>query len=200
MNDVYQFPTAQTASTPARIARGLGWFSIVLGVVEVVAPDAVNRLCGLRARDSMVRLYGLREIACGVGILTSRDPRPWLWARTGGDMVDLASLALADKAPASALRVGMAAMNVGSIAAMDIYAAESFPPPPAPPSRYGYGNRSGLPDTPAAMRGAALTDFQMPDDMRVPAALAPWTLGDDPTPRKGDGQASNGQANSGHTS
>ncbi|ANN76642.1 hypothetical protein [Bordetella flabilis] len=174
MNDVYQFPTAQTESRPARLARGLGWFSIALGVAELAAPALVNSVCGLRARPATVRLYGLREIACGIGILTSRDPRPWLWARTAGDMVDLASLALADKDAPNAVRTGMAAMNVGAIAALDIYAAESFPAPPPPPSQYSYADRSGLPRPPDAMRGAALQDFEMPDDMRVPAALAPW--------------------------
>jgi hypothetical protein len=174
MNDVYQFPTAQTESRPAKLARGLGWFSIALGVAELAAPALINSVCGLRARPGTVRLYGLREIACGIGILTSRDPRPWLWARTAGDMVDLASLALADKDPPNAMRTGMAAMNVGAIAALDIYAAESFPAPPPPPSHYGYADRSGLPRPPDAMRGAALEDFQMPEDMRVPAALAPW--------------------------
>jgi hypothetical protein len=174
MNDVYQFPTAQTESRPAKLARGLGWFSIALGVAELAAPALVNSVCGLRARPATVRLYGLREIACGIGILTSRDPRPWLWARTAGDMVDLASLALADKDAPNAVRTGMAAMNVGAIAALDIYAAEAFPAPPPPPSQYSYADRSGLPRPPDAMRGAALQDFEMPDDMRVPPALAPW--------------------------
>jgi hypothetical protein len=209
MNDVYQFPTAQTESRPAKLARGLGWFSIALGMAELAAPALVNSVCGLRARPATVRLYGLREIACGIGILTSRDPRPWLWARTAGDMVDLASLALADKDAPNAVRTGMAAMNVGAIAALDIYAAESFPAPPPPPSQYGYADRSGLPRPPDAMRGAALQDFDMPDDMRVPPALAPWdgkdqanesgqTAGSGPAaPRSGTAQPSATEATRG---
>ncbi|ARP89506.1 hypothetical protein CAL14_03705 [Bordetella genomosp. 9] len=185
MNDVYRFPTARTASTPAKVARGLGWFSIALGVAELAAPGLINRVCGLRARKDMVRLYGLREIACGVAILTGRNPRPWLWARVGGDMVDLASLAMADKRGPSALRTGMAAMNVAAVTALDVYAARSYPPDAPPPSLYGYGDRSGLPDSPERMRGVALKDFQMPDDMRVPHALAPWTTRD----RRGNGAA-----------
>jgi hypothetical protein len=150
----------------------LGWFSIALGAMELAAPSLVNRACGLRARDGMVRLYGLREIACGVAILAGRDPRPWLWARVGGDMVDLASLALADKS--HAVRTGLAAANVAAVTALDVYAAQTHPALPPPPSHYGYADRSGLPDRPETMRGEARKDFRIPDDMRVPPALAPW--------------------------
>jgi hypothetical protein len=188
MNDEFHFPTSRDAAaqghassprerpalTPAKLARGLGWFSIALGVAELATPGLVNRLCGLRARDGMVRLYGLREIACGVAILSGRDPKPWLWARVGGDVVDMASLALADKARPNAMRTGMAALNVAAVTALDVYAAQRYQPAPPPPSRYGYSDRSGLPDGPQAMRGAALKDFKMPEDMRVPPALAPW--------------------------
>ena len=37
-------------------------------------------------------LMGLRELACGVGLLASRRRGPWLWLRVGGDVVDLAVL------------------------------------------------------------------------------------------------------------
>jgi hypothetical protein len=40
----------------------------------------------------IMRAYGLREIATGVGILTAKDPTPWVWGRVAGDALDLASL------------------------------------------------------------------------------------------------------------
>jgi uncharacterized membrane protein len=40
-----------------------------------------------------MRLIGLRELACGVGILASRRPDAWLGARVAGDVIDLALLA-----------------------------------------------------------------------------------------------------------
>src|SRR5690242_9286505 len=52
-----------------RLARFLGWFSIGLGVAEVVAPRTVARLVGTRNNSGLIRCYGLREIASGVGIL-----------------------------------------------------------------------------------------------------------------------------------
>src|SRR5438309_8488718 len=67
-----------------RLARFLGWFSIGLGVTEVVAPRAVARIVGIRNHRWLIRSYGLREIAAGVGILTQPKPAGWLWSRVGG--------------------------------------------------------------------------------------------------------------------
>ena len=67
--------------TARKVARGLGWFSIALGVAELMAPRAVARATGMRRSDTLMRAYGLREIGAGIGLLTARDPTPWLWAR-----------------------------------------------------------------------------------------------------------------------
>jgi len=40
-----------------------------------------------------MRSTGVRELANGVGILSQRNPAPWLWSRVVGDVVDLAVLA-----------------------------------------------------------------------------------------------------------
>lgn len=77
----------------ARLARKLGWFSIGLGVAEIVFTNEVARATGIRNRQ-LLTLYGLREIATGVGLLMSRKPAPWLWARVAGDGLDLATLAI----------------------------------------------------------------------------------------------------------
>jgi uncharacterized membrane protein len=42
--------------------------------------------------NALMRAIGLREIASGVGILTQSRPTGWLWARVGGDALDLALL------------------------------------------------------------------------------------------------------------
>ncbi len=49
-----------------KLARSLGWFSIVLGLVEVVASRALARLIGVRPHPTRLRLLGFREIASGV--------------------------------------------------------------------------------------------------------------------------------------
>ena len=74
------------------LARGLGWFSIGLGMAELVTPRAVTRALGLRGQEGLVRAYGLREIGTGIGILMAEDPAPWIWGRVGGDALDLATV------------------------------------------------------------------------------------------------------------
>lgn len=75
------------------VARGLGWFGVGLGVIEVLAPRALGRAVGLEKHAGLIRLFGLREIASGVLILAAEDPEPWLWARVAGDGLDGALLA-----------------------------------------------------------------------------------------------------------
>ena len=72
------------------LARFLGYFSIGLGMAELLAPRAMTRLSGVRP-GGLLQAYGLREIACGIGILASSRPTGWLWARVAGDFLDLAT-------------------------------------------------------------------------------------------------------------
>ncbi len=59
----------------------------------------------------------------GVGILTGQ-PRPWVWARVAGDLMDLALLGMAFNARnADRDRVAMATASVVGITALDLYAA-----------------------------------------------------------------------------
>ena len=73
------------------VARGMGWFSIGLGVAELLTPSLVGALTGVR-NNKLLRLYGLRELACGVGILNSEQPASWMWARVAGDVMDFATI------------------------------------------------------------------------------------------------------------
>jgi uncharacterized membrane protein len=78
-----------------RLAKGLGWFSIGLGLAEVAAPHVVADLIGVRDDRQNCRTLqglGLREIATGIGILSQDRPGGWLWARVAGDVMDLAVL------------------------------------------------------------------------------------------------------------
>jgi len=106
------------------LARGLGWFSIGLGLAQVVAPRDVARSIGVSDDDrnrTLLRVVGLRELACGVGILTRRRPAAWLWARVAGDAMDLALLgaALTSNAPRRD-RVAAATVAVAGVTALDV--------------------------------------------------------------------------------
>lgn len=83
----------RSLSSVDRTARALGWFSIGLGFVEMLAPKAVTRSLGMesRAMDATVRVFGAREI--GAGLLTlSTEKKLGLWARVVGDTLDMAVL------------------------------------------------------------------------------------------------------------
>jgi uncharacterized membrane protein len=81
-----------------RLAKGLGWFSIALGLSQLIAPRGLARGIGVRENPRSIigmLAVGLRELTAGVGILASRSRKarmPWLWARVGGDIMDIALL------------------------------------------------------------------------------------------------------------
>src|SRR3954452_6115732 len=83
----------QSRSARDKLARNLGYFSIALGVTELLAPKAIGNAIGLNGIEPVIRAYGAREVATGVAILTSHDPAPWIWARVAGDMADIATVA-----------------------------------------------------------------------------------------------------------
>jgi len=153
------------------LARGLGWLSIGVGMAELLAPRAVARATGMRRRNErLLRTYGVREIAAGIGLLTAKDPAPWLWARVGGDALDLATLAARGR-PREASTAGALAA-VAAVTLVDIAAARLVQSRGRGPVR-DYSTRSGLPRAAEDMRGAARADFAMPADMATPALLRP---------------------------
>lgn len=77
---------------PLTLARGLGWFSIALGAMELFGGRRMARSLGMAHRTPLVRLFGLREIVVGLGILARPTSPALLWARVGGDALDLAAL------------------------------------------------------------------------------------------------------------
>jgi uncharacterized membrane protein len=88
-------PQQGTEDASERRARGLGWFSIGLGLAQIGAPRTVARLIGVsdddETRNTMFAI-GLREITSGIGILSRPRAAGWVWSRVGGDLMDLALL------------------------------------------------------------------------------------------------------------
>lgn len=78
-----------------RLATALGWFSIGLGLAQVVIPANVARLAGAEPTPrtlQLMRALGLREISSGLGILSGKRTDAWVKSRVAGDMMDLALL------------------------------------------------------------------------------------------------------------
>jgi hypothetical protein len=159
-----------------RLANALGWLSIALGCIEIGASRSLARSLGMRGQETLIKAYGLREIATGVGILVAKDKTPWIWGRVAGDALDIATLVpQLDGGNRKRENAGIALAAVAGVTALDLYCAgtlSSESPRPLPPMR-DYRSRSGYPKPPEAMRGAA-RDFEIPRDFRTPEALRPW--------------------------
>jgi uncharacterized membrane protein len=116
---------------PTRLARALGWFSLSLGIAEVLAPRFVARLAGVRhVHPGLVRLCGMREIASGMMIFgQGKKPRAAMWSRVAGDAMDIGTLAAVASAGAPGARKGalaFATANVLAVTALDVYCAQAF--------------------------------------------------------------------------
>ncbi len=164
------FPSPRQART---LARGLGWFSIGLGLVELVAARRVSRAVGLPGHTALIAAFGVREVINGLGLLRSRQPGPWLWGRVAGDAVDAAALATAFQARGDRTGTAVALGAVAGISVLDVTCARALSAGPARPP-VDYSARSGWPLPAVEMRGAARNDFTPPRDMRIPQALRPW--------------------------
>lgn len=107
-----------------RLAYGLGWFSIGLGITEIVAATPLASFFGIPRQTPLLRLFGFREVGAGIGILRSTDPGPWMWGRVGGDALDLAALGAAmGKDNPQRGRVAAAIGVIAAITALDAYNA-----------------------------------------------------------------------------
>lgn len=119
-----------TNATAERLAKGLGIFSIGLGLVEIAAPGALGRTIGLNdsRRDRLtLRAFGLREFSDGVGILATPQPAGWLWGRVGGDLLDLAYLGWALTSKKSRrTRLTLALGAVAGVTALDLLSSRQL--------------------------------------------------------------------------
>jgi hypothetical protein len=172
----YQQNSRSNGSAMA-LARGLGWFSIGLGLTEMLMPRVLTEQMGMQGKESLLRFYGAREMAAGIGILMSDNPGPWVWGRVAGDALDLATLAtgLDEQNPRKG-NVAIALAAVAGVTALDCITAKTL----TGTSRHSrpvpdYSDRCGMPRPPEEMRGIARKDFTPPRDMRTPEALRSFT-------------------------
>lgn len=159
--------TGPSARSPSdRLARALGWISIGLGLVELLAAPRVTRALGLEGKERMVRACGAREIAAGVMSL-SVSPRPGIAARIAGDALDLASLAAARRRDnPKKNNVDLALAAVLGVTLLDIVCHQGLRARHQRPRVGGrdYSDRSGLPKGIEASRGLARRDAPTADD------------------------------------
>jgi uncharacterized membrane protein len=111
-----------------QLARGLGWFSLGLGLAELLAPRGVARVAGVKGNTTLIRLLGLREIAHGIAIFAQgKRPAGAVWSRVVGDALDLACLGAAYASPDSdKARLTFATANVLAVSALDVLCAQQL--------------------------------------------------------------------------
>jgi uncharacterized membrane protein len=116
----------------------LGWFSIGLGLTELLMPRGLGKTIGIRrSRRMLMRFLGLREIAAGIGILTQPKKPAWMWSRVGGDAMDLALLGAAMASDDSRKgRLATATAAVVGVTALDFVVSREL-------SKTGNGDGSG---------------------------------------------------------
>ena len=123
-----RFRSGQPSSSARRLAKGLGWFSVGLGLAELLAPRAIANISGVsNTHTGLIRLYGLRELASGIAIFSQKKPAEAMWSRVAGDALDLVSLGRACTAPdAKRGRITFATANVLALTTLDVIAARQL--------------------------------------------------------------------------
>ena len=158
-------PSSLTAAD--NLARGLGWFSIGLGLTELFATSRLARALGLEGSETLIRAFGLREIGAGMATL-STERKVGLWSRVVGDAMDVMTLLTAlDSPPRQRANVKLALLAVAGVTALDVIGALALSAQQRRDDEpKDMSGRSGYPKGAAASRAAA-RDFKVPRDMRA---------------------------------
>jgi hypothetical protein len=151
----------QADTATYRLAQGLGIFSIVIGLFELICGRWLSRSLGLDGRHRAVRLFGGREILTGIAILASKDPTPWVWGRVAGDALDIGALAYGyTRDPDEVTGTTTALLAVAGATAADVYCAKklsSGSKEPLPPLK-DYSDRSGFPNGRPTVQTATVSE------------------------------------------
>jgi len=115
---------AAPALTPT-LSGALGQNAIGLGVWGLFAPRSVGRFLGMDANPQAVQLlFGAREMATGLRLVSDPTCTTALWSRVAGDVFDLAVLARLNREDNPRRgNVRLALGVVAAVTALDVLAA-----------------------------------------------------------------------------
>ncbi|WP_375771903.1 hypothetical protein NR798_13785 [Archangium gephyra] len=99
--------------------------SLGIGLTELTFPKGLCRVMGVSRRHAgLMRFFGLREVASGLGLLLQPHRREWFWARVAGDVLDLSLLAVAFRLPrANRGWLGAITAAATGLTLVDVFAA-----------------------------------------------------------------------------
>lgn len=124
-------------------------------MTQLLAPRQLSRLIGVdEDNETLMRLLGLRELGAGMGLMQGNSAT-FLWARVGGDVMDLGLLGAAlRKNSSNRNRVLGAMAAVAGVTALDIAASILMSRNPAEPEwRVARDDRAGMTrENPTALR------------------------------------------------
>lgn len=117
----------------SNLSRFLGFFSLGLGAAELLAGGRIAAAVGLPGRGGLVNAFGAREIGAGLAVLAAPTRPEPLWARIGGDVLDVAALSVGLSAPDRRGRQGalVALVAVLGVTLLDAVAARGLKGGPA---------------------------------------------------------------------
>lgn len=109
-----------------KLSFGLGLFSIALGAVELLAPRRIARTLEAEEGEGVIKAFGAREVAAGVGILAQPGASIGIWNRVAGDGMDLAALGLAAREAPRNRAVWGALAFVAAATVLDVLVARGL--------------------------------------------------------------------------
>ena len=167
------FTPAPARSGRRPLAKALGWFSIGLGLTELIAAERITRALGMEGKEGSSEPMESARLGHGV-VSLSPDKHVGLWSRVAGDALDIVTLMTAMRHDNPKRdNVGVALAAVLGVTLLDIIGAQRGRGPPQPSSGGPAPTGTGQAFRRASRRrDAPPRDFQMPPDMRAAPALA----------------------------
>jgi hypothetical protein len=109
-----------------KLGLGLGFFSIAIGAVELLATRRLTRALDAEGHEGLVRAFGGRELLAGANLLMAPAHATNVWNRVAGDLMDIAAAGAAvGNSPRNRVTWGALAFVVGALG-LDLWVARGL--------------------------------------------------------------------------
>jgi len=138
-----------------QVAKFLAAFSIVLGAAELVWPSGFTSFLGLAGLETLIMIYGVREIVAGIGLFVmARQRAGWAWFRAAGDVLDILTVLYAFAGPNPPItNILIALILLVGVTVIDVWCANSLRQQKAMAHEsHAYRDRAGVPGSGPAAR------------------------------------------------